>query len=227
MRSISRQVQEWYNAWFYKCMRSKPWQFKETINGKGTWQPSQEKGYCTWCCLRHFVLRMPELVQARKQDRDLPLGLESEKLNSASWLLSLAAREFLLLGDSVFICKWRQGRGHVVRSWWGLHVANTCEALGTSNQLWRKIVTRCEVAGRGDRVCMRVRSMGRVQGPGGAVDLNPFPGCEGSSVLIQLRGNKWTHVHIVWSQKLLTANWNRTERSTWEGLQKIDGRRDG
>ena len=44
--------------------------------------------------------------------------------------------------------------------------ANTCDALGIFNQLWRKTVTRCEVAGRGDRVCMRVRSMSEFKGPG-------------------------------------------------------------
>ena len=53
---------------------------------------------------------------------------------------------------------------------------NTCDALSIFNQLWRKIVTRCEVGGRGDKEFARV-SEGWTEFMGtwrGAVDLNFF-----------------------------------------------------
>lgn len=51
-----------------------------------------------------------------------------------------------------------------------------------------------------------------------------FPGCEGSSVLILLDGNKWAHVHKVWSQ--IKSYWRPTEKngekhsSVWERMAK-------
>lgn len=101
MRSISRQVQEWYNARFYKSMRSKLWQFKETTKKGGTWEPSQDRVLARGG-VSAFGVGVPGAGARRKAGQRAASGVwiwEAELRFLASLL---AAREFLNLLETQF-----------------------------------------------------------------------------------------------------------------------------